>query len=84
MLELDPTISEAWVGKGKAAGWQSTIVNMRFGEVLAAFSHAIATAPEPEKIATIQSCLNEVNTLVSTLYGMARKHMLEFVSLPNT
>ena len=23
VLELDPTISEAWIGKGKSAGWQS-------------------------------------------------------------
>lgn len=84
VLELDPTISEAWLGKGKSAGWQSSIVNMRFGEVLTSFSHAIATAPESEKTETLQSCLNEVNTLVATLYGMARKHMLEFVALPKT
>lgn len=84
VLELDPTLSEAWLGKGKSAGWQSSIINMRFGEVLTSFSHAIATAPEHEKQETIRSCLNEVNVLVVTLYGLARKHMLEFVSLPKT
>ena len=30
VLEIDPSISEAWFGKGKSAGWQSSIKNMRF------------------------------------------------------
>lgn len=84
VLELDPTISEAWIGKGKSAGWQSSIVNMRFGEVLTSFSHAIGTTPEHTKSETISSCLDEINKLVVTLYGMARTHMLEYVALPNT
>lgn len=83
VLELDPTISEAWIGKGKSAGWQSSIVNIRFGEVVTSFSHAIGTAPEITKSETISSCLDEINKLVVTLYGMARKHMLEYVALPN-
>lgn len=83
VLELDPTISEAWLGKGKAAGWQSSLVNMRFGEVIAAFSHAIATVQESEKDITVQSCVTEANVIVVALYGIARKHMLEYVSLPN-
>jgi hypothetical protein len=84
VLELDPTISEAWVGKGRSAGWQSSIVNMRFGEVLTSFGHAIETATETEKLSTISLCLDEINHLVVTLHGMARKHMLEYVALPNT
>lgn len=84
VLELDPEISEAWIGKGKSAGWQSTLSNMRFGEILTCFGHAIATASPEEKDATIESCVFEINHLVVTLYGMSRKHMLEFVSLPDT
>lgn len=83
VLEIDPTISEAWVGKGKAAGWLSTIAHMRFSEMLIAFGHAIATAPAAQKEYQSKECLNEVNLLVVTLYGMARKHLIEFVALPN-
>ena len=83
-LEQDPTISEAWVGKGKAAGWQSTIVNMRLTEMLVNFGHAIATAPENEKAAIKDECIGEVNAVITALYDMARKHMLEFISLSNT
>lgn len=83
VLEIDPTISEAWVGKGRAAGWLSTIVHMRFSEMLVAFGHAIATAPTAQKEDQSKECLHEVNLLVVALYGMARKHLIEFVALPN-
>jgi hypothetical protein len=82
VLELDPTLSEAWIGKGKSAGWQSTISGIRLGEVLTLFGHAIETTPDATKSETIFSCLEEINKLVSVLYGMARNHMLEYVALP--
>ena len=85
VLELDPTISEAWIGKGKSAGWQSSIANMRFGEVMTSFSHAIGTAPDDAtKSEIISSCVDAINELVVSLYEMAREHMLEYVALPNT
>lgn len=83
VLELDPTISEAWIGKGKASGWQSTIVNMRFGEVITAFNHAISTSSKEEQTSTLELCTNEANSLAVALYGLARNHMIEYVSLPN-
>ena len=84
VLESDPTNSDAWMGKGKAAGWQSSIVNMRLPEMLIAFNHAIANAPESDKEATVRQAVDEANRLTVTLYGMARKHLLEYVSLPNS
>jgi DNA-directed RNA polymerase subunit RPC12/RpoP len=83
VLELDPTISEAWIGKGKSAGWQSTLQNMRFGEALTSFGHAIGTSQDTEKAKTISICLDEINKLVAALYNMARKHMLEYVAVQN-
>ena len=84
VLEIDPTLSEAWFGKGKAAGWQSTIVNMRLGEVITSFSHAISTSPADQKSLIVEACSIEANTIVVALYSIARKHMLEYVALPNT
>ncbi len=84
VLEIDPSISEAWFGKGKSAGWQSSIKNMRFNEVLTSFGHAIGSASENERPEVISNCLIEINKLVVTLYAMARKHMLEYVALKNT
>ncbi|MFS2217651.1 CFI-box-CTERM domain-containing protein [Telluria sp. Tellsp104] len=84
VLELDPTVSEAWLGKGKAAGWQSSLAHMRFTEMLLAFNHAVANAPADTKSAVIAQCVQEANVLIVTLYGMARKNLLEFVALANT
>ncbi len=81
VLEADPTISEAWIGKGIAAGWQSSLANIRLTETIVAFGHAIATAPDPEKPSTTSRAVEEVNRLVATLYGMARKQLDEHVAL---
>jgi hypothetical protein len=84
VLEIDPTISEAWIGKGKAAAWQSSLANIRLAEMEVAFSHAIAMASDAERKSVVDLCVNEMNSLVVTLYGMARKYMLEYVSLDQT
>jgi len=84
VLEVDPEWSEAWLGKGKAAEWQSTLANFRFGEMLIAFNHAIAAASDGEKPMVIAEAVEEVNRLVSTLYGMARDHMAEYVALDSS
>ncbi len=84
VLELDPKISEAWIGKGRAAGWASSLVNIRLNEMLIAFNHAIATAADTTKTSIISECVEEANRLVVTLYGMARNHMVEYVALPNS
>lgn len=83
-LESDPTNSQAWLGKGKAAGWKSTMANIRLPEMLIAFNHAIANAADNEKSATIDEAVTEVNRLVAALYGMSHKHMIEYVSLKNS
>jgi tetratricopeptide (TPR) repeat protein len=84
VLESDPTNSEAWIGKGKAAGWQTTLGNLRVSEMLVAFNHAVATANPEETESTLQAVTHEANHLIVTIYKMARDHMLEFVSLPNS
>jgi len=81
VLELDPSISEAWLGKGKAAGWQSSLANIRLNEALVAFGHAIATASESSKPTVVTDAAEEINKLVSTLYGMARKQLEQFPSV---
>jgi tetratricopeptide (TPR) repeat protein len=83
VLEADPSISEAWIGKGKAAGWLSSLANIRTNETLVAFNHAIATAPEELKQATVEAAVGETNRIVVALYGIARRHLNEYVHLSN-
>lgn len=49
VLEIDPNISEAWIGKGKSAAWQSNLVNIRLPEALISFQHAIANSDPSQK-----------------------------------
>lgn len=84
VLELDPSCSEAWIGKGKAAGWQSTMANIRLNESLIAFNHGVATAPEEHKDAVTKEAVEEINKIVAALYALARQHLEEFASLDNT
>lgn len=49
VLEISPDDYRAWLLKGKAAGWQSTLQNPRLAESIAAFTNAINNAPEEEQ-----------------------------------
>ena len=84
VLEIDPTLSEAWIGKAKAAGWQSTLANIRIPESLIAFNHAIATAPEAVRASTTDQAVEETNRLVVAIYGLARGQLEEYVALTDT
>lgn len=84
VLELDPRNSEAWLGKGKSAAWQSSIANIRTNEMAVAFNHAIGTSDDTSRASVIESCVHEMNHVIATLYGMANKQMHEFVALDST
>ncbi len=84
VLEIEPSFSEAWIGKGKAAGWQSSLVNFRLQEAAIAFNHAIASAEPDQRAAVIADVVSEMNIIIVALYGIARDHMIEYVSLANS
>jgi hypothetical protein len=52
--------------------------------MIVAFNHAIETSDDISRASLIEACVNEMNHIVATLYGMANKQMLEFVALNNT
>lgn len=83
VLEIDPTIADAWLGKGRSASWQSTLAHFRVSEGLIAFQHAIANAGENRE-EVIESAVNEINKIISALYRMSRKHMEEYATLSQT
>jgi len=83
VLEIDPTITDAWLGKGRSAAWQSTLANFRVSEGLIAFQHAIANAGD-NRDAVTNSAIEEINKIVSALYRMSRDHMEQFAALDKT
>lgn len=84
VLEANPRLSEAWIGKGKSAVWQSNLSNFRINEAIIAFNHAISTADEHNKASVRLEVLEELNRVIVALYNLARNHMINFVSLDNS
>lgn len=49
IIEIAPENYKAWVLKGKAAGWQSTLARPRIDECVSAFIKGVEFCPEDEK-----------------------------------
>ena len=67
IIEIDPTHQQAWFLKGRAAGWQSTLSNIRFSEAINCFANAIEYTDEEEKETVIDECQQEVKELAEAL-----------------
>lgn len=67
IIETEPTNQQAWLLKGKAAGWQSSLSNIRFSEAINCFANAIEYTQEDEKEAVINECKQEVKELAEAL-----------------
>jgi hypothetical protein len=83
-LEYDPTNASAWLGKGEAAGWMSTLNDIKLLEMTAGFDNAIKYTKDSDKSALREQCAETINRVTIALYGMARKHVVKFVRLDHT
>ena len=64
IIEMDVDNYKAWLYKGEAAGWQSTLANLRLDETVNCFEKAIENAP-----------IEEVNTVARQSYH-TRNHLI--------
>lgn len=67
IIEMDVTNWEAWLIKGKAVGWQSTLGNIRIAETINAFSKALENCPEENKEEIAEDCKTELENLQAAL-----------------
>lgn len=58
IIEIDPNNYRAWLLKGRAAGWQTTLANIRIGESVNCFNKAIDNAPE-DKIEEVKKVASD-------------------------
>jgi tetratricopeptide (TPR) repeat protein len=65
ILELNPTLYEAWLGKAESAGWQSTVKDFRVQEVITNFENALKYCPEVKEDIEIKSTAIINNILVA-------------------
>ena len=70
VIELDPENSKAWLIKGKAAGWSSTLQNNRISEAVFAFSKAIEYAGDDDKEVLKEETKEEVKSLGVALISL--------------
>jgi DNA-directed RNA polymerase subunit RPC12/RpoP len=84
VLEHEPRNPTAWVGKGEAAGWMSTVKDIKTTEMIAAFNKAISYAPESEQPALRKHCAESINKVTSACYSICRAHADRFAKVGNT
>jgi tetratricopeptide (TPR) repeat protein len=77
VLEIDIKNTKAWFGKGKAAGWQSTIWDSRFSEMISAFQKSIAYSPKKDTKSLQIQCASEISQLFAPYYDQLRKYAID-------
>jgi hypothetical protein len=83
ILEVEPRNPRAWAGKGEAAGWTSTLAHIKTGEMITALSMSISYADESEKPIFQKGAADVINRVTFTIFGMAKKHLAQFVKVSN-
>ena len=78
IIENDPSNYKAWLIKGKAAGWQSTLQSPRFPESVSAFAKAIGNAPEEEKGEVAEDAKNEIKNLARALIALRAERFIKW------
>lgn len=81
VLETDPTNFDAWFGKASAAGWLSTLANLRLQEMLSILQMAISVAPEDKREDAKILAADLINRVSVAVFQLAKKHILEYPSL---
>lgn len=83
IIEIDPQNYQAWILKGKAAGWQSSIANDRILEASRCFLAGIDNAPEEEKRMVVIETCSEVKNLCTALVQVCCDNFSEYCSSNN-
>ncbi len=83
IIEIDPNNYKAWFLKGKAAGWQSTLGNIRIEESVNCFTKAVDNAPDEEKDEIKKGASQEIENLSSALMSLCCNNFAKFASEDN-
>ena len=80
-LEIDVKNTKAWFGKGKSAGWQSTIEDSRFPEMISGFKKSIDYSSNENKKSLQILCASEIAQLFQSYYNLIRKDAIDHSSV---
>lgn len=80
ILEIEPNNYQAWLIKGRAAGWQSTLAKKRVKEAVDCFTNAFNYAPEDMKVAVKTVIIAETQSICAALMSLYCKNYAEYYS----
>ena len=83
IIEIDPDNYKAWLLKGKAAGWQSTLGKIRIEESVNCFTKAVDNAPEDDKERVKKEASEEIENLSMALMTMCCNNFAKYASESN-
>jgi len=83
VLEIDITNPEAWFGKGRSAGWLSTLKNIRFAEMISGFQNAITNISGKDKNDLQLQCSSVAYQVASSYHENSRDIILQYASVEN-
>jgi len=83
IIEIDPNNYQAWLLKGKAAGWQSTLANIRIEESVNCFTKAIENAPEDAVEEVKKNASDEISNLSTALVTLCCNNYAKSGSVNN-
>jgi len=77
-LEIDTNNIEAWIAKGKGAGWSSNLQNLRLSEMLAAFRSAEKLTEEDKKGELRTELAETILEVCQAVYQLSLNHSSQF------
>lgn len=83
ILELNPNHYEAWIGKAESAGWQGTIADSRFKEIMDGVTKAINLTPDELKKQYKLKASQILYRIAASFYQLSNNHMFEYGRLQN-
>ncbi len=84
VVEAEPSNHEAWYGRAIAAGWSSSLLAGRFGELLVGIEKAMSVAPSVERNALAVKAASDIAEITTALYAGSLEHTMEFIALDDS
>lgn len=84
ILEINPSVSDAWYGKAYCSGWSTNLANIKISEMLIGFKKALEYARADQKEIMKNNISSSINGCASAIYNLSYNHTLKFASVDNT
>lgn len=80
IIEADPRDYRAWIVKGQAAGWQSSLMNIRILEAANCFAKAVELVPDVEREGVEEHISDQISRIASAIIDTRASIYIEFPS----